>query len=316
MKLRTRLLALTTLTLGTGMSLAAVAGNTMLAHTIANDQHERLSARLQAVTASLSLDRTGHVQINSAINDSELDRYAWIVAADGRLLEQPRQASTGLTDLAVKLAHAPDQGANDIGPGDVLLGSSQLNASGHPVASVVAGVSISQFQILRREVLIGSITIASFILLVGTLAMWRALAAALAPVEQMTGDAADWNAHDLDRRFGLGPANDEITALAATLDHLLARIAASRRHEQRFAAEIAHELRTPLAAMRGLAELNADRSTLKAAHAALRQIEDQGLRCDPSDARTCDRQRTATCTSERHRRARCRGRPRDHHRSR
>ena len=71
----------------------------------------------------------------------------------------------------------------------------------------------------------------------------------------MTASAEDWGAHDLDRRFDLGPARDELTGLAATLDHLLARIAASRRHEQRFASEMAHELRTPLAGLRARAEL-------------------------------------------------------------
>ena len=71
----------------------------------------------------------------------------------------------------------------------------------------------------------------------------------------MTSRAEDWGAHDLDRRFDLGPPRDELTGLAATLDGLLDRIAASRRHEQRFAAEMAHELRTPIAGMRGRAEL-------------------------------------------------------------
>ena len=71
---------------------------------------------------------------------------------------------------------------------------------------------------------------------------------ALRPVAHDDARAAeDWGAHDLDRRFELGPPRDELTGLAATLDGLLARIAASRRHEQRFASEVAHELRTPIA---------------------------------------------------------------------
>jgi signal transduction histidine kinase len=71
----------------------------------------------------------------------------------------------------------------------------------------------------------------------------------------MTEQADAWGAHDLDSRFDLGPPRDELTGLAATLDHLLERIAASRRHEQRFASEMAHELRTPVAGISGRAEL-------------------------------------------------------------
>jgi signal transduction histidine kinase len=71
----------------------------------------------------------------------------------------------------------------------------------------------------------------------------------------MTSRAEDWGAHDLDRRFDLGPPRDELTGLATTHDGLLDRIAASRRHEQRVAGEMAHELRTPLAGLRGRAEL-------------------------------------------------------------
>jgi signal transduction histidine kinase len=71
----------------------------------------------------------------------------------------------------------------------------------------------------------------------------------------MTRRAADWSEHDLDRRFNLGPPHDELTALSATLDGLLARIASSLRHEQRFSAEMAHELRTPLSGVRAEAEL-------------------------------------------------------------
>jgi signal transduction histidine kinase len=55
--------------------------------------------------------------------------------------------------------------------------------------------------------------------------------------------------------MGLGPRRDELTSLAATLDELLGRIDAALRHEQRFSAEVAHELRTPLSGLRAEAEL-------------------------------------------------------------
>src|SRR5206468_8327932 len=117
------------------------------------------------------------------------------------------------------------------------------------------GYSVEPLEDVQHEVLIGSLVLAALVLGGAFLAIRAALGGALRPVAQMTADAEDWGAHDLDRRFGLGPARDQLTALAATLDGLLARIAASRRHEQRFASEMAHELRTPVAGLRGRAEL-------------------------------------------------------------
>ena len=71
----------------------------------------------------------------------------------------------------------------------------------------------------------------------------------------MTEQAARWSERDLDRRFGLGEPHDELTQLAATLDGLLDRIAASLRHERRFSAELSHELKTPLARVIAEAEV-------------------------------------------------------------
>jgi signal transduction histidine kinase len=119
----------------------------------------------------------------------------------------------------------------------------------------VVGYSMAPLERLQNEVLVGALVFAGVILAAALLAIRRALDGALRPVAEMTAHAQDWGAHDLDRRFALGPARDELTGLAATLDGLLDRIAASRRHERRFASEVAHELRTPLAGLRGRAEL-------------------------------------------------------------
>jgi signal transduction histidine kinase len=126
--------------------------------------------------------------------------------------------------------------------------------------------------------------LAALVLLAGGLATRRALDGALRPVAQMTTRAEDWGAHDLDRRFDLGPPRDELTGLAATLDGLLARIAASRRHEQRFASEVAHELRTPIAVLRGRAEL-----ALAARGAGAGPEREAALRAVVEDATRVDR---------------------------
>jgi signal transduction histidine kinase len=81
------------------------------------------------------------------------------------------------------------------------------------------------------------------------------LAASLRPVVRMTRQAAEWSEADLEHRFALGAPHDELTELAATLDGLLDRLAASLRHERRFSAELSHELRTPLARVLAESEL-------------------------------------------------------------
>jgi signal transduction histidine kinase len=120
---------------------------------------------------------------------------------------------------------------------------------------VVVGLSLKPYEQTEHLALLAMLILDGFVLGVGLLVVRRAVGKALQPVAGMTALAADWSERDLDRRFNLGPPRDELTALSATLDALLARIAASVRHEQRFSAEMAHELRTPLAGLRGETEL-------------------------------------------------------------
>jgi signal transduction histidine kinase len=60
---------------------------------------------------------------------------------------------------------------------------------------------------------------------------------------------------DSDQRFEAGPPRDELAELAATLNAMLDRVASSIRHEQRFSAELSHELRSPLASVTAEAQL-------------------------------------------------------------
>jgi signal transduction histidine kinase len=116
-------------------------------------------------------------------------------------------------------------------------------------------VALAPYEHSERLARIATVVLGVFVLVGGVLLARAAVGKALQPVADMTKQAAEWSETDLDRRFDLGPPRDELTALSATLDGLLARVSSSLRHEQRFSAEVAHELRTPLAGVRGEAEL-------------------------------------------------------------
>jgi signal transduction histidine kinase len=128
-------------------------------------------------------------------------------------------------------------------------------SGGNRIGTVVAGVSLAPYEQTRKLALLASLVFGGIVLLIVVASSSWLVRASLRPVVRMTRQAADWSEHNLDHRFALGSAHDELTELAATLDGLLDRLAASLRHERRFSAELSHELRTPLARVRAESEL-------------------------------------------------------------
>lgn len=254
MTLRNRLIVVSMITLAIGLGALLVVGNVLLGVRTGNETDNLLKARADAQIAALDVSADG-VRVREVANDATLDREAWVFSGQTEV-ERPANVSPDLEAQAVKLGRAGINQTVDA-PDDLRLRAQQIRARGtnEVKGMVVVGTSTEAVEHLRQEVLIGSLALAVMVLLAGTLVTRRAVDGALEQVAEMAERAESWGAHDLDQRFGLGPPRDEFTGLAATLDTMLARIAASRRHEQRFASDVAHELRTPLASLRGHAEL-------------------------------------------------------------
>lgn len=282
MSVRARLLLVSLLTLAMGVGALLIVANVLLRSGVSAQATSVLRARAEAQLAALRVTPTG-IRVPDVPHDEALDQRSWVLFGD-RVVERPLNVPPALDRGALALGRGR-AGAERDGPDDIRLRSAPVTAPGaaRPVGAVVVGYSLAPLERVQHEVLLGSLVFAGLVLLAGGLAIRGALNGALRPVAQMTADAEDWGAHDLDRRFGLEPPRDELTGLAATLDGLLARIAASRRHEQRFASEVAHELRTPIAGLRGRAELALqapDRDAAAEREAALHAVVERAGRLD------------------------------------
>ena len=180
------------------------------------------------------------------------DANVWVFS-HGRALEQPRTGAS-VRAAARSLVGGP-RAFVDITASDTRLYAVPIVINGQRLGTVVVAGSLAPYEESRRLALIASLGFGGLLLLLVAFAARWLLASSLRPVRRMTRQAATWSERDLDQRFGLGEPHDELTELAATLDGLLDRLAASLRHEQRFSAELSHELRTPIARVLAEAEL-------------------------------------------------------------
>ena len=250
--LRRRLFVAVLLTVGLAL-VALVAGfNVVLARTLDHDARDLVRSRATSALATLHVTN-GQLRVGEAPDQAAADADVWIFVGR-RPLEQPRAAAAPIDRAAAALAGGAARYL-DLAATDTRLYAVPVVAGGTRAGTVVAGISLAPYEQTRRLALIGSLVFGAIVLVIVALAARWLLAASLRPVVRMTRQAATWSDRDLDRRFGLGAPHDELSELGATLDGLLDRLAASLRREQRFSAEVAHELRTPLARVLAETEL-------------------------------------------------------------
>ena len=246
---RGRLLVIVAIVVGGALAAMTIGFNILLARSLDGDATRLAHSRATTILSTLHVEH-GNVVVSEIPDDQALDSQTWIF--DGtRVLERPRtslQAARAAQSLALT-------GRGRIDVGDLRLYGTPITVDGRRVGTVVAGVSLAPYEQTRRTALELSAALAALLFVIVLLVARSLLSHALRPVSVMTHEAATWSAEESDRRFALGPPHDELTQLAATLDSLLDRLAASLRHERLFSAELSHELRTPLARILARSEM-------------------------------------------------------------
>jgi signal transduction histidine kinase len=98
-----------------------------------------------------------------------------------------------------------------------------------------------------RNISLGGLAVVAII--GGAGAYWLA-GMALRPVRRVSEAARHIGANALDTRLALDGPDDEVKELADTFDAMLERLQGTFELQNRFVADVAHELRTPLASLR------------------------------------------------------------------
>lgn len=120
---------------------------------------------------------------------------------------------------------------------------------------LTVAVSAGPVQAARDQLLVVLLVVAPLLVGVVSTAGWLVVRAALRPVGVLTREAAAISSLDTDRRLPPVPGRDEIAELARTLDGMLARLGVAFERERAFVDDASHELRTPIAVLRGEIEL-------------------------------------------------------------
>lgn len=119
------------------------------------------------------------------------------------------------------------------------------------VAGELGPVAVTLRQL--RTVLLGVGGVASMtIFLAVPWIVWKGFR----PLKRLSDDASKVNADRLNFRFNPEGLPGELAPIAGRLNELFGRLESSFERERRFSADAAHELRTPLAELRSLAEVS------------------------------------------------------------
>lgn len=132
--------------------------------------------------------------------------------------------------------------------------SVQTRGPNEPLTVQVAR-SLASFEHESQELLLTFFLTGPVMLLLAVSGGYFLARRALSPVDQITRTTNEITADRLSQRIEVPNQDDELGALAGTLNRMIERLERSFAEMQRFTADAAHELRTPLAVLRNEIEV-------------------------------------------------------------
>ena len=141
---------------------------------------------------------------------------------------------------------------------------------------VVAETTVKRTR-MAREILISNVLPEVLIALATVVIVWFGVKRGLAPLARLSEEIKERSPADL-HALDAGKAPEETRPLIAALNGLLEELAAANRNQQRFLANAAHQLRTPLAGLQAHTELALSLTMPDACRTQVEQVHQATIR--------------------------------------
>ena len=175
-------------------------------------------------------------------------------------------------NMSVFPTDIPPLGFSNIKTGETLWRVFLLEANNSTIKIEVA----EKFEVrgeLIEDVLITIFTPLIFLVPLIAIVVWAGLRKGLAPVNSLSVEVEGRSADNL-KPLETTDIPKEIKPLTASIDHLMGRMEDTIENERQFTDNAAHELRTPLAAIKTLAQVAKDHSSEDISNNKLNEILD------------------------------------------
>lgn len=265
--LRARLAVIVTIVSGLLLGGLSFVSYNVLARWLDEDLTARLTELTDGLHGYLHFDDGGIPRVEFNANDTdqtsfvhEATRYYQIYDAEtGDLLVQsPDLTPLGLslTRGEIKLLLASGQ------PYDMSTPYGRLRVVNSPVASTAGKIYLLQVGVSLRSLDASLDRYRDLLLILTPLSLlataalaWWLSGFALGPLTRLATAARDIDVATLERRLPTRGVQDELEAVTISFNDTLTRLEQSIGEMRQFSTALAHELRTPLAALRGEIEL-------------------------------------------------------------
>jgi two-component system sensor histidine kinase TctE len=148
---------------------------------------------------------------------------------------------------------------------------------GQSVCTVLVGETMLKRERLARDILLQSLFPELLIAVATLVIVWFGVKRGLQPLARLSDDIKARSALDL-RPIDARVVPDETRPLVGAMNGLLEEVAAASRNQQRFLADAAHQLRTPLAGLQAHTEIALSKPLPDAVRAQIEQVHRATIR--------------------------------------